>query len=402
MHDPLDAIRRLYGEPGEGLPTEGAELEAMAELKAALDRLPPCRPDPSVIDAVVAAAARPPVLEPIRAVYDEGAAELESESARAEARALAPVKEGLDALPRQRPDASLIDAVVQAAGAAQSAALAPVRTVYDEEPAPLASSAAEAEAAALAEMKAALDRLPPRRPDPSVIDAVVAAAAQPALPAEEQAEGRPGSVAAVAGRAADRPARRNAGETRRRVATVVGAVFAVVLVFGGWLWLSQEPASSDLAAVEQEVAGDQVAEAPPSAGAEAAEASEAPAPPPAETPAAAPDDDGLLAAASPPPQPTAEAEAGIAARPAAAPEATGAPSAFAARATAPAAGDVQLAQAMALDADDDLRLMYLRLREMQDGQAGLGWDTPPVALGAASDSTPAPPATGWMQVRVQR
>ncbi len=52
------------------------------------------------------------------------------------------------------------------------------------------------------------------------------------------------------------------------------------------------------------------------------------------------------------------------------------------------------------DGDEELQLLYLRVREMQAAQAGLGWDTPPVSLGAAPDSTPA--ATGWMQVRVQR
>ena len=46
-------------------------------------------------------------------------------------------------------------------------------------------------------------------------------------------------------------------------------------------------------------------------------------------------------------------------------------------------------------------MLYLRVREMQAAQAGLGWDTPPVSLGAEPDSTPAA-ATGWMQVRVQR
>jgi hypothetical protein len=80
--------------------------------------------------------------------------------------------------------------------------------------------------------------------------------------------------------------------------------------------------------------------------------------------------------------------------------------AFARRAFADAAraDDVQLAEAeaLALEADEELRLLYLRLREMQEAQAGLGWDTPPVALGAAPDSTPATTETGWMQVRVQR
>lgn len=409
MHDPYDAIRRLYGEPGtvapEGLTPEGeAELRAMADIKAALDALPPHSPDPVVVDAVVAAAreaSRSAALGPIRAVY--GVEEAETDATGAEARALAEVKAGLDALPSQRPDASLIDAVAAAAGeAARTAALAPIRAVYDEGAEPLETEAAQAEAAALMPLKTALDALPPRRPVPSVLDAVVAAAVS--------ASARPATVAAAAGRAADRPARGSA--TRRRVTAVLGAVFAVVLVFAGGLWMnrdaptSQEVAVADRAEAETQVADDLVAAVPEEAP--VVEQAEPVAPTVADN-ASSFADEGLVAAASPPPAPSAARSAS-----AVAPEAelvlerfdadaVIAPQAFAAG-TGASANDARLANAevLARESDDELRLLYLRVREMQAAQAGLSWDTPPVALGAAPDSIPVGSATGWMQVRVER
>lgn len=411
MHDPLNAIRRLYGEPGttapEELSPEGeAELRVMADIKAALDALPPRSPEASVVDAVVAAAgeaARSTALGPVRAVY--GVDEAAFDAADAEARALAEVKTGLDALPPRSPEASLIDAVVAAAGeAARTAALAPIRSVYDEGAEPLATETAEAEAAALSSMKTALDALPPRRPDPSVIDAVVAAAAAPSA--------RPATVAAAAGRAADRPAR--GSETRRRVTAVLGAVFAVVLVFAGGLWINQdapmlqEAAVADRAESESQVAEPQgmedlVAEAP--GAAPVVEESEPIAPTVADN-ASSFADEGLIAAAPSPARSAARSASAVA------PEseemferldadAVIAPQAFAAGANA---DDVRLANAevLARESDDELRLLYLRVQEMQAAQAGLGWDTPPVALGAVSDSALSAPASGWMQVRVER
>ena len=407
MHDVLNAIRRLYGAPGDSAseemtPEEKAEFAAMADLKAALDRLPPRSPDSSVVDAVVAAAGdavRIDALGPVRAVYGEGGEESDS----AEVRALAEVKAGLDALPPQRPDPSLIDAVVAAAGdASRAAALAPIRAVYDEDAEPLATEAAETEAAALASMKEALDQLPPRRPDPSVIDAVVAAAAE--------SSAQPAPVAAATGRAADRPARRS--ETRRRVAGALAAVFALVVVFGGGLWMYQDaPTSQQIAEADQTEAQapnaeEQIAEAAPQPP--ASNEADATAPPAADLAASSADEaaaaEGFVAAAPAPAVVPEEREVFESLDVADVPVQAFAARAAGADAAEAGADDVRLANAEALarDADDELRLLYLRLREMQDAQAGLGWDTPPVALGAPTDSILVPAETGWMQVRVQR
>lgn len=340
MHDELNAIRRLYGEPGtEGPPSDPpAGLDALADVKAALDRLPPQRPDPSLIDAVVAAGRE----------------------------------------------------------AARAAALAPIRAVYDEEPEPLASEQAEAEAAALAQVKAALDRLPPQRPAASVIDAVVAAAVT---------DPHSAVVPATAGRAADRPAERS---TRRRAVVALSAVFAVVLVFGGGFWLSQDATTpQELVAERFEADGQAVDAAPPVAEAPAEEpesseeSSDTAAP-------SAPPVTGQLATAVPQRSaagaPSGDAQAADAdEQSASARRAEAAVPAPASPAAVANADDVMRASEESLplaDGDEELQLLYLRVREMQAAQAGLGWDTPPVSLGAAPDSTPA--ATGWMQVRVQR
>lgn len=336
MHDELNAIRRLYDEAGTGGPPSDAApvSAALADMKAALDALPPQRPDPAVIDAVVAAAGE----------------------------------------------------------AARAAALGPIRTVYDEDPEPLVSEAAEAEAAALAQVKTALDRLPRQRPEASVIDAVVAAAAQPveAVP-----------VAATVGRAADRPAR---PATRRSVVAALSAVFALVLVFGGGFWLTQDAAAPQEVAVAERSEAEEsgVAAAPPVAEAPAEGSFEAAAP------SAPTEASGQLAVAEP--QRSAADLAPRDARQERALDAADEDVASARRAVpAPAppaaanADGVMLASEAALplaDGDEELQLLYLRVREMQAAQAGLGWGTPPVSLGAVPDSTPA--ATGWMQVRVQR
>ncbi len=355
MHDELNAIRRLYGEPGISDPPPDAQAvpAALAEMKAALDALPPQRPDAFVIDAVVAAAGE----------------------------------------------------------AAWAAALGPIRQVYDEEPEPLVSAQAESEAAVLAQMKAALDRLPPQRPDLAVIDAVVATAALPS---------RPVPVGATAGRAADRPAR---AAPRRGVVAALSAVFALVLVFGGGLWLSRDTAAPrEIASADRfEAEKQEVDAAPLVAEGSAEDALEEPA-------SAAPTEvTGPLAAAAPQrtasPAPANEIVQNERARLADA-MAADVPAASARRdmTTAPAAPNAApnaemaalsadrakvegatLASEEALpltDGDEELQLLYLRVREMQAAQAGLGWDTPLVPLGIAPDSVPA--ATGWMQVRVQR
>ena len=64
MDTPRKLIRALYGEtePPEFPPDDpaGREWAAFSEVKAVLDERPRRRPDPTVIDAVVAAAARAP------------------------------------------------------------------------------------------------------------------------------------------------------------------------------------------------------------------------------------------------------------------------------------------------------------------------------------------------------
>lgn len=285
MPDPLNALRRLYGEPGpEGIPAAGDE---------------------------------------------------------AEARALAEVKAGLDALPKRRPTAATLDAV-------SAAAAAPV-PLPDDDP---------AEAAALADVEAGLAALPRRRPDAATLEAVFAAAAP---------------AAAAPAPAADRPARRSAS---RRRAAALGTSFVLLLAVASVLWLvpgdvAVPPIAAN--APQEETASAEPDNAPVEEEAEQAEPSvEAPVAGDIAPSVAAPSADARLARAASALAAETEAEAGLV-----------------------LTGDLPLA-----DGDDELRLLYLRLIEMQAAQAGLGWDEPPAALGAAPDSAPA--SSGWMQVRVER
>ena len=443
MHDPLAAIRRLYevpdGDPGTepathdaqqpDSPDVAAELRALADLKTALDRLPPRRPDPSAIDAVLAAAeAVSESLDAVRRAYDDAPLAADAD---AETHAFAELRAALDALPPCRPDAHVLDAVFAAANEQAEATpadappeedrLAPLRSVYEEASVPLASAAAQHEAAVIADLKAGLDALPPRRPDPSVVEAVLAAAS----PSGEIEEERAPAAAAV-DRAADRPARRGSTTARHRVASMLGTAFALLVVFGGGYWLMQDaPTSEAPLASEQDVVEEPVADATPAAESRG-ESATAPASAgiaAGEAPTAGASQDAPAAAASvaAPPVVTDQvaadlgrgqapasrstpSAAGPPAEAATPPEALLEASAFAADdavAVLTASGLSPAAvEALAREDDDALRLLYLRVRAMQAAQAGIAWDEPPVALGAAPDSSVLP--SGWMQVRVDR
>lgn len=293
MDEQLNLLRRLYDEPGAEGPPAGAspEFEALAAVKAALDRLPKQRPDPAALEAVLAAASAA-TLEPVRALYEEPEAAPSSE-----AEALRPVKEALDRLPRQRPD-------------------------------------------------------------PAALEAVVAAAAS--------------------ARAADRPARRPARARRRRA--LAGLALALALVAGSGLWLSREAGPEETPAVAETVPPAAPApDATADALADEAQAAH-------EAPALA----GSLAAAS---APQAAPASRRSAPPPAAPPAP--------PAAEPPAVALAAEESLPLtDGEDELPLLYLRLLEMEEAQAGLGWDGPPVPVGEAPAE--APPASGWMQVRVER
>ncbi len=320
----------------------------------------------------------PDLLNALRRLYGEPGPEgILSPEEEAEARALAGVKAGLDALPKRRPDAATLAAVL-------ALAADPPPALGDD----------PAEAAALAEVEAGLAALPRRRPDAAALEAVFAAAAGPS-----------------ASPAADRPARR---PTSRRRAAALGTAFVLLLAAASVLWIVPggivpgEVAAPPIAATapQGEAASDDpqaeaaepstvliepLAEASPrsqtSAGSEATR-SEATTSPSAGRPAPA---QAAPPSAAPPPP--------------AARVAAPAPNGFAAARSDEGAGadaDLQLvSETMPFaEGDEALRLLYLRMLELQAAQAGLGWDEPPTALGTVPDSTPA--ASGWMRVRVER
>lgn len=312
----------------------------------------------------------PDLLNATRRLYGEPGPEgISSAGEEAEARALAEVKAGLDALPKRRPDAATLDAVLALAA----------------DPLPTPGDDPDGEAA-LAEVAVGLAALPRRRPDAATLEAVFAAAAASSA-----------SLSAVP--AADRPARRSA--PRRRVAAL-GTAFVLLLAVASVLWIvpGEDGAPQIAATAPQGEVVEPEADAVEEAGAAepSATLSEA------------------LAEASPVPQasprseaPRSEAAVSVAAG-RSTPERAARPSAVPppALATAPssdAAGadaDFRLVnEPLPLaDGDEALRLLYLRMLELQAAQSGLGWDEPPTALGAAPDSTPA--ASGWMRVRVER
>ena len=409
MQDPLNAIRRLYGEADPGdvpSPEVQAEANTLAAVKAGLDALPPQRPDPSTLDAVFAAAGAD-ALEPIRAVYQDETAPSDSD----EAEAFAELKAGLDALPPQRPDAQTLDAIF---AAAEADVLAPVRAVYEGEDV----AADWPETAVLAALKSGLDALPAQRPDAATLDAVFAAAGV-------EHESRP--------RAADRAPKRLV--TRRRTVVALSAAFVLMLALTSGLWLGQDNDLPSLASAESDVLEESVADdqAETPAQEKALELSDAD----AQFDAAAPSVSresvaGAIANAAPPPREIERAAPTSPPPPSATARTDVAPAFASALAPAPSRPEADLTDEVVVpeaalaesfadqsrvaegladlvladetlpldDGDEALQVLYLRMQELQTAQAGLGWDEPPVALGAAPDSVPV--ATGWMKVRVER
>lgn len=372
MSRALNPIRQLYSvepdpPPTESPPTpaEASEREALRPVREALDRLSPRSPEPALTDAVVALALR----------------------VRDEAEATRPLREALNALPPQRPEPSLTDAVVaMAMTVREDAQLAGVRALYEPESAAPQGRAA-IEAAALRPVRDALDAMPKQRPKPSVIDAVVAAA-RPAV-AASAATRSTATRSTAAAAAPDRGARRS---SRRRVGTRTAIGSALVLMLAAALTLWPRQAVSP----DATLAANAPTEANGSAGAMLDSA---------EAPESGPEPDAIealpsdpIAEATPPPA-SSDASASAATPQAASPQA--APSLAASRSVSRSAPAVaRSVSAAPADEDSDLRLLYLRLQDLE--AAGMSWGAPPVELGSEAASTPAAaPARGWMQVRIE-
>jgi len=372
-------IRRLYeppessGEVGTLAPAEQAELEAVRPVKAALDALPRLRPEPQVLDAVVADAMHAPV----RHLYHVGEPPALTEAQKAEAVALGEVKEAVESLPARRPDSDVVDAVER------DATHPAVRELYAVA-APTSLSARDAaEVKALAPLRDALAAMPRRRPPQATLDAVFAAAV--ASPARTVAPDR----------AAERPARR-----RRAFGWVTGVAGAVLIFASAW-WITQEGATPEpLVAEVRTAAPDPLAAQALESGSTEEEASAAEAPTGGATEDATRTPGDVVAQAQPQraqPQTTQapEARAGEQQRLTTAPIERVTP-------IRPAAAGEAIVRAVAApqDVDDSaLRLLYMRLESLHD--ENLPWDAPAVVLGV--DRAPAPSTThGWMQVRVDR
>ena len=368
-------VRALYreGTPAEWAGADPAETEALAPVVAALDALPPARPDADTVAAVLATARREtaatdaaPVID---ALYSEPAS-TPSASVQAEVDALRPVVEGLNALPPIAPPAETLATVLALAkgeGEAEKAeALVAVRALYDGSDVAL-DDRAQREADALQPIVAALDDLSALSPDADTVAAVLAMARRESegVPQAEQpvVSALPAPRRAAPDRAAARPP---ANPSRRRFR--IGLPVLGVLVAGIALVVALGPAA---VAPTADSAAAEVADASASEQNLASEQSLEPQADLVPAPAAASPETVRLAAAA---------------------ELT--PAAIVAGATLaddPAAWEVT----------DDLPALALRVQALQ-AAGDLEWEDPPVALGsgAALDAASAP-SSGWMQVRMQ-
>ncbi|GAB5534553.1 MAG: hypothetical protein Rubg2KO_08020 [Rubricoccaceae bacterium] len=361
------SAQALYTACESSTPLDG-EAELLRQSLTVLDRAiassPRSRPSADAEALVLARAA-----EASRIVRDDvpdvseltpvAAAYGLATSNNAEAALVASMRDALDRLPTRQPDTSAVDAV-------------------------------RAEAAFVATTRDALDRLPTHQPAASTLDAILAQAALASAPRESAPV-----VAPAADRAAAAPR-----ERRRRTGGIwIGsaALMAVVLIgvfafpFGDSeldagsaladaapVAVPSEPTPTDSEADAVELAEESVPDAPLAAASPARMVQRsAPRGPAASdvTPVRAERRIASPLAAAPPPSPSAEAS-------------------FA---------DVDLVSATPAqeggtvpewDVSDDVRLLSLRLQELRRQNEGLAWDEPAEAFGA-------PATTGSTQPGIQ-
>ena len=351
----------------------GAEGALLAQTFSALDAVPRRRPSADVLDAVRAAAAEASAatdgLAAVRSVYDEGSAVVSVEADVLRSTRHV-VERALASRPQPRPSAAAVDAVL--ARAAESApAEAPVE---DPALAPLAVAAGLPVAAAFAPSTNVESVLLAQTLD--ALDRLPRS--QPPADALDKALAQIASRPGSARRAADRspaPAARH----RTPVGVWAGAAGLVLIALVAVLTF---PTASRLDAADTEAAPAEavVADATPLA---------APPPEPADEGAA----DGEVPATPPPSAPPALVAAATP---------TAAPAAAPVQAARPAQAQTRLATATTADrpsapptweADDDLRALSLRLQELDRETGGLVWDEPAEtfampAVGPTSAFTP--------------
>ena len=431
MSDALSPLRHVYGlEPGDPAP-DGVEVDVLDEMRGVLEALPRTSPPAGVLGAVLARAAEPapgpltaespveaavidqslsaldrlprpsppaPVLEAVlaraaeateslvavRYVYAEGAAPTAGTRAAVEVEALRSTRQAVErsvaGRPQARPAASVVDAVLaRAAEASGPDAVVPAQSSVEE--------------AVVAQSLLALDRLPRPAPSAAALDAVrVAAAEATASAARAGAAPSASPVPPAVRRAADRSAASGSGSARRRGlwagASTLALVALLAVVFRPTAESEPPAAMAEAAVADRDVTSDAAADlAEPEAQRYAPAAPEQAALPPVASVgggvAIASASGPALAASAPAPEPRVRTQAPARQEPALTSPA----------ATRPAAPPTP---PPAWEAPDDVRALSLRLQTLDD--EALAWDEPAEAFGA-----PAPAAlTGTPGVQAVR
>ncbi|NNF57617.1 MAG: hypothetical protein HKN04_05185 [Rhodothermaceae bacterium] len=389
MNDALDPIRHVYDEAdGTPPPTPGtpqhAELAWLRTMQAVLDRWPRLRPDAVVLGAVNAAAASH-ALRPLRAAYGEADALAPDDPRQAEAAFFATMRAVLEQQPRPRPDADTLAAVNIAA---QAATLAPLRHAYGEAdgrpPAP--GDAQHAEYALLASARTALNQLPRPRPDAAVVSAIVAEAARAAR-TDTPSRGAPDRPARPQG--VRRRWVGWVGTAAMLAIVAFSGVWIVTQTPANEAMQAPSFAGTDQAAPSAQdteaSASELEEEAPFLAVAPSNEPTVAPdrrpaTPPPAEASGRRTDTRAERASGPPPAAPSPVVQGDFADE--------AAPSvALAERQNAAGLDADVLMEAAEWEAGEDVRVLSLRLQQLATSSEGLAWDEPPVPLGAASGQT---------------
>lgn len=427
----LDPIRHAYGEAAGAPPAPGepghAEHRLLQSTREVLDRMPRPRPDAAVLDAVAAAARDATALVPLRAAFGETPPPASDAPGHAEYVLLQSTLAALDTLPPARPDAATLDAVKAAATAH---ALRPVQAAYGEAEPPAADDPQHAEYALLQSTRDVLDRTPKPRPDAGVIAALAAAAKQSAVPPPPTvaplAPVRPVASRPAAPRpAADRPARiLPFGRLPAWVGTA--AMLIVVASVGIWMLNERPPEGAAPERTAEAQAEPDAQDAAPPEGAAAPDMAALSPAPPAESFAQAAPPAPLSPApanapaprAAPSPRLSAGAGRGEGTRPRAVvpppPPVSNEPFDAAAavvqgeqttRATV-ASRSADEAAPGAWESGEDVRLLSLRLQQIAETSEGLGWSAPPAPFGEAGSGEPlegvradAPP--GRVEVRMR-
>ena len=397
MSHPLASLRHVYDvEPPTGsagdpaTPGDSVEAELLRGMRRVLDARPAASPSESVVQAVLdQARSASSAARPLYAAYESTAPLTGEAEVLRQSRTV--LDRALASRPRPRPSAEVEALILARAADASSVTRDAAPDTLELTPVAAAYGLAtsdSAEAALLGSTRDALDRLPTHQPDASTLDAILAQAALAPSPREA-------SPAVAPDRAAAAPAsrrRRAGGLWAGSVALLAVALIALVAFPFGEPETETDAALSPVASLAQD------AELAPADDEADAVDSSREAAPQTSAPLAMGPATGLVQRSAPRGPSASDLTPVRAERRATSPSTLAQPPSTSSE-TEIVPADASLVDASQAssgtvpewDVSDDVRLLSLRLQELRRQNQGLTWDQPAEAFGAPATTNSTQP-----------